>query len=152
MATYKNNHKKKGNEKFVSYVIIGFAVAFFAVLISLLVYNSLNNEFENSPLLDMPEEQYLVYLFSDNCSHCILIKDEVAAFSNDNAAGIKLYYLNAKDLKNGEFEYLNKKYDVNGTPSMFTVVDGKVVDVSIGSSAIPSTFNAINSGTYAQIK
>lgn len=150
MATYKS--KKHGNDKFVSYIIIGFAIAFFAILISMVIYNSFNDEFENSPLLDMPEEQYLVYLYSDSCSHCLLIKDEVAAFSNNNAANIKLYYLNTTDLKEGEFQYLDDTFGVNGTPSMFTVVNGEVVDVSIGSAEIPNTFYKINSNTYTQIK
>ena len=109
MATTKKKQKKQGNDKFILYVIIGYAIAFFTILISLIIYNSLDDTFENSPLLNKPEEQYLVYLYSDNCSYCLLIKDEVAAFSDYNNAGIKLYYLNTTDLKAGEFEYLDKK-------------------------------------------
>jgi len=151
MATTKNKRKKQGNDKFILYIIIGFAIAFFAILISLIIYNALDDTFDNSPLLNKPEEQYLVYLYSDNCSYCLLIKDEVAAFSDYNNAGIKLYYLNTTDLKAGEFEYLDKTYGVTGTPSMFTIVDGKVADVLIGSNEIPNTFDAINSGTYTKI-
>ncbi len=152
MATYKHKNKKRGSDKFLTYAIIGFAIAFFAIMISLIIYNSLDDTFENSPLLDKSEEQYLVYLYSDNCSHCLLIKDEVAAFSVSNNENLKLYYLNSSDLKDGEFKYLADTYGATGTPALFTIVDGKVVDLSSGSIEIPSTFNAINSGTYSKIK
>jgi thiol-disulfide isomerase/thioredoxin len=150
MATYKS--KKQSNDKFISYVIIGFAITFFVILVSLILFKAFDDTFEDSPLLNMPEEQYLVYLYSDNCSYCLLIKDEVAAFSNSNNANLKLYYLNTTELEDGEFEYLADTYGAKGTPAMFTVVDGKVVDLLSGSTEIPSTFDAINSGTYTKIK
>lgn len=152
MATYKEKNKRNSNGKFIAYVMIGFAIAFFAILIALIIYNSNNNTFDDSPLLNMPEEQYLVYLYSDSCSHCLAIKDDVAAFSSGNAADMKLYYLNSSDLRDGEFQYLSDTYGAGGTPAMFTIVDGKVVDLLLGSLEIPNTFDAINNGTYSKIK
>ncbi len=152
MATFKNKNKKRGNDKFLSYAVIGFAIAFFVILIGLVLYNSFNDKFENSPLLDMPEEQYLVYLYSDNCSYCVLIADDVAEFSESNNEDLKLYYLNTSELAAGEFEYLDKTYGANGTPALFTVVNGEVVDLQSGSINIPNTFDSINNGTYSKIK
>jgi thiol-disulfide isomerase/thioredoxin len=151
MATSKTKHKKKSNDKFVSYVVIGFAIAFFVLVASLIIFNSMNNDFEDSPLLNKPEDQYLVYLYSDNCSYCILIQDEVNSFKESNNANLKLYKLNTTELRDGEFEYLAETYGATGTPAMFTVVNGEVVDLLSGSVQIPNTFDAINNGTYSKI-
>ena len=43
MATTKKKHKKQGNDKFVSYVVIGFAIAFFLILVSMILFNAFAN-------------------------------------------------------------------------------------------------------------
>ena len=153
MATYKNGHKKSSNDKFFSYVLIGFAITFFTVLISMVLFNIFDNTdtIEVSTLTEMSEEQYLVYFYSDSCSLCTVIKDEVADFASSNNANIKLYYLDAAKLKEGEYDYLYATYGIGGTPAMLTIVNGSVVHVSSGYIEIPETFNLINNGNYGYI-
>lgn len=153
MATYKNGHKKKNSEKFISYILIGFAATFFAILLTILLFNVLDDtvEITVSNFTEMEEDEYLVYFYSDNCSACIAIKDEVAAFRSDNAADIKLYYFDSATITQSDFNYLSGTYGVTGTPAMFTVVNGVVVDVVAGSLGITDSFDSINAGTYTLI-
>ena len=150
MATYKNGHKKKSNDKFLSYVLIGFAITFFVILISMVLINVFDNSIEMSvsTLTEMEEDQYLVYFYSDTCPACVEIKDEVASFADSNNADIKLYYFNAATLEAGDYDILVNTYGIGGTPAMFTIISGNVVDVLSGNIEIPNTFNAINNGTY----
>jgi len=148
MATYKNGHKRQKNDKFLSYILIGFAVTFFVILISIVLYNSFNEDLDVSNMLDMKEEQYLIYFYSDTCSYCIEIKDEVAAFRESNNADIKLYYLNSGNLKDGEYQYLYDTYEVSGTPTLLTIVDGVVVSTTNG---VTDAFDQINNGIYGYI-
>ncbi len=153
MATYKNGHKRKSDEKFLSYVLIGFAITFFVILISMVLFNAFDNTvvIEVPTLTEMKEDQYLVYFYSDTCPACIEIKDDVSSFASGNNSDLKLYYLDAANLRDGEYEYLYNTYGINGTPAMLTIVDGVVVDISSGNLEIPDTFNQINNGTYTYI-
>ena len=151
MATYKNGHKRNSNDKFLSYVLIGFAITFFVILISMVLFNTFNESLEVSNLTEMNESEYLVYFYSDTCPACIDIKDEVAAFANNNNAGIKLYYLDSYDVSNTDYQYLSDTYGIGGTPAMLTIVDGVVVDVLSGNIEIPQVFDLINNGIYQYI-
>ena len=151
MATYKNGHKRNSNDKFLSYVLIGFAITFFVILISMVLFNTFNESLEVSNLTEMNESEYLVYFYSDTCPACIDIKDEVAAFANNNNAGIKLYYLDSHDVSSTDYQYLLDTYGVGGTPAMLTIVDGVVVDVLSGNIEIPQVFDLINNGIYQYI-
>lgn len=148
MATYKNGHKREKNDKFLSYILVGFAITFFVILISIVLYNSLNEKLDVSNMLDMKEEQYVVYFYSDICSYCIEIKDEVAAFRESNSADITLYYLNSANISNAEYQYLYDTYDVSGTPTLLTIVNGAVVSIT---NDVTDVFDQINNGVYGYI-
>jgi thiol-disulfide isomerase/thioredoxin len=155
MATYKNGHKKQGNDKFFSYVLIGFAVAFFVILISMILFNAFNKTltYDSFETVDdylyiqtQEEDQYLVYWYSEICPACTAIKDEVLEFSDSNEAGIKVYFMDSS--KTSGTNYIQQ---MTGTPSVVVVVDGIIVDLALGNEAIPQLFDAINSGTYSNI-
>ncbi len=155
MATYKNGHKKQGNDKFFSYVIIGFAVTFFVILISMILFNAFDNSLTYGSfdtvddylyIQTQEEDQYLVYWYSETCPACAAIKEEVLDFADDNEAGIKVYFMDAS--KTSGTNYIQQ---MTGTPSVVVVVDGTIVDLALGNEAIPQLFNAINSGTYSNI-
>lgn len=153
MATYKNGHKKISNDKFISNILIGFAVSFFVLVVAILLFKAFDNSIELnvSNLTEMKEDQYVVYFYSDTCSACIAIRDEVAAFKAGNNADIKLYYLDSANVSQNDYSYLNSTFGIGGTPAMLTIVNGVVVDVNAGSLDITNIFDAINSGTYTLI-
>ena len=155
MATYKNGHKKQGNEKFFSYVLIGFAVTFFVILISMILFNAFDKTLTYSSfdtvddylyIQTQVEDQYLVYWYSETCPACTEIKEEVLDFADKNEAGIKVYFMDAAHTSG-----TNYIQQMTGTPSMVIVVEGVIVDLALGNEAIPQLFDAINSGTYSNI-
>jgi len=155
MATYKNGHKKQSNDKFLSYALIGFAITFFVILISLVIFNAFDktlayDSFDTvdnySYIQTQEEDQYLVYWYSESCPACSAIKDEVLEFSDSNEAGIKVYFMDAANASG-----TNYITQMTGTPSMIVVVDGIIVDLALGNTQIPELFNAINNGTYSNI-
>ena len=155
MATYKNGHKRQSNDKFLSYVLIGFAITFFVILISLAIFNAFDKTLtygsfdtvDNYAYIQTQEEdQYLVYWYSETCPACTAIKAEVLEFADSNEAGIKVYFMDA-----GSAEGTNYISQMTGTPSIVVVVNGLIVDLALGNESIPQLFDEINNGTYSNI-
>lgn len=155
MATYKNGHKKQSNEKFFSYVLIGFAITFFVILISMIIFNAFDKTLtygsfdtvdDYLSIQTQEEDQYLVYWYTETCTACIAIKTEVLEFADSNEAGVKVYFMDAS--KATGTNYITQ---MTGTPSVIVVVDGIIVDLALGNESIPELFDAINDGTYTNI-
>ncbi len=155
MATYKNGHKKGSNDKFLSYVLIGFAITFFVILVSLVIYNSFNKTLDYdsfstidnySDIQQMDEDVYLVYWYSETCTACTTIKAEVLAFADSNEVDMKVYFMDA-----GTASGTNYIPQMTGTPSLITIINGAIVDLNVGNIEIPQTFDEINDGTYSTI-
>ncbi len=101
----------------------------------------------------MPEDQYIVYWYGLNCSHCNDIKQEVLEFADNNKAGIKVYLMDSSNATTGTNDIVDPDTGVamTGTPSMIVVVDGVVVDVFVGSGDVPNLIDDINDGVYNRI-
>lgn len=155
MATYNKGHKRKDNEKFVSYVLIGFAVSFFAIVISLilfdafddtLAYDSFDRVKNFSDIQTYEEQEYLVYYYTETCPACVDVKMDILEFADSNNAGVKVYFLDAANVNGtNELDYMT------GTPSLLTIVNGIIVDFTSGSISIPARLDAINDGSYIYI-
>lgn len=155
MAEYKNGFKRHGDNRFMSYVLIGFAVAFFVIIISVIMFSLLSTELEYSSfdriedyseITSMSEDEYLVYFYSEICYYCNEIKYEVLEFADENNADIKVYFLDA-----GNVTGYNNISGMDSTPTILMVVDGQLVDLVGGSSQILGIFDKINNGTYLYI-
>jgi len=155
MAEYKSGFKRHSDDRFMSYVLIGFAVAFFVIIISIILFNMLSTELEYSSfdriedyseITNMNEDKYLVYFYSEECYYCKEIKYDVLEFADKNNEGIKVYFLDA-----GNVTGYNNISGMDGTPSMLMVVNGQLVDLVGGSTQILGVFDQINSGTYLYI-
>ena len=156
MAKYKKGHKKQKGDKFLTYVLIGFAVTFVAVLASLILFNAFDNTIDYnsfdtvddySQVASQDEDRYLVYWYTERCPACINIKQEVLDFADSNVEGIKVYFMDAS--KTSGVNIINYHTQLTGTPSMLTVVNGVIVDLNSGSDTIPAIFDDINDGTYS---
>ncbi|MCK5761572.1 MAG: thioredoxin family protein [Candidatus Izimaplasma sp.] len=155
MAEYKSGFKRHSDDRFMSFLLIGFAVAFFIIIISVIMFNLLSTELEYSSfdrigdyseITNMNEDEYLVYFYSEECYYCKEIKYDVLEFADENSAGIKVYFLDA-----GNVTGYNNIAGMDGTPSILMVVNGQLVDLVGGSTQILSVFDQINSGTYLYI-
>ena len=155
MAEYKSGFKRQSNDRLFSYVLIGFAVAFFVVIVSLilfsvfskeLTYDSFDHIDNYSNITQMDEDRYLVYFYSDVCHYCNDIKPQVLEFADENGANVKVYFLDA-----GSAEGINTIPGMDGTPTLLMIVDGHLVDMVSGTTSIISIFDQINGGTYAYL-
>ncbi|MCK5761518.1 MAG: thioredoxin family protein [Candidatus Izimaplasma sp.] len=152
MAEYKRGFKRQGNDRFTSYIFIGFVIAFFVLIVSIILFNVFNKELDYSSfdyiedyqeITTMPEDEYLVYFYSEGCGHCQQIKYDVLEFADDNNENIKVYFLDA-----GIASGYNNISGMNGTPSVLLIVDGQLIDLVAGDTSILSLFDQVNGGTY----
>lgn len=107
--------------------------------------------------LTQEEDQYLLYYYGVNCSHCKTIKQEILNFANENDASLKVYFI-----ESGEVSYENyEMYPVNdpltgepipGTPTVIVVTDGRARAMLVGPSPIKDLLLKINEGSYGFIK
>ncbi len=152
MAEYKSGFKRQKNDKLFSYILIGFAVTFFIVIASLILFDIFNKEltydsFEHvenyADITQMEEDVYLVYFYSDVCHYCNDIKVDVLEFADENNASVKVYFLDA-----GSAQGINNIPGMDGTPTLLTIVNGQLVDMSSGTTSIITIIDQVNNGTY----
>lgn len=148
MASYKS----KKEDRFLTYLVMGFAGLFVILLFALILINALTDTPEYSDfthltyfeeILTKPEEDYLVYYYSETCSHCSEIKDEVLQFADDNSNGYKVYFIDAASIMG-----TNPVSGMTGTPSMVVVENNAITDLVVGSIEIPKLLEELNAGDY----
>jgi len=154
MTKYKKEYKRKSGDRFLTYTLIGFAVLFFVIILSLAVFKNANkvldyDDFDlltsQSAAISQSEDKYLIYYYSDTCEYCKLIKTDVMEFADDNNADVKVYFWNRSVIGSMSLEA------VTGTPAVMVVVNGQIVDVANGYIDIPLLFEDINAGTNTYI-
>jgi thiol-disulfide isomerase/thioredoxin len=162
MAKSKSTYSKK-NDRTLTYIIVGFGVVILALIGGLLIYNAFNETIDYdsfthiqsyNDLPDQSEDSYLVYYYGENCTHCRDIKTQFLDFAYNNSQGIKVYLMDSSRSTDWPVQWSAQYEDyipVYGTPTVFTVVDGTIVDISRGSIEVMDTVDDITSGTYAFI-
>jgi thiol-disulfide isomerase/thioredoxin len=162
MAEYKSSKKKKGNDdKFLTYLILGFAGVLLTIIGGMIINSFINptldyDSFETltsyQQIDSMPEDQYFVYFYGSNCGHCVEIKEQLLRFANENDAGMKVYFLESYGATGYNTIVDPDSGDpMNGTPTLITVVNGNIVDLSVGKILIIDTIDNVNDGTYGYI-
>ncbi|MDC0559039.1 hypothetical protein OAO42_01370 [Candidatus Izimaplasma bacterium] len=152
-------NKKKGQDKFLTYLIAGFAIIFVGIVATLIivrlvdppiVYNSFDHIDTYGEFTQMEENEYLVYWYGDSCSACIRIKEDVLNFAFDNNRGIKMYFAEVSDTDGNYLSIVDPDdlVAISGTPSLITVRNGVIVDIAKGSIEVVETLDAINNNTF----
>lgn len=151
MTNYKKKYKRNSGDRFLTYALMGFAIAFFVIVLSLVLFNTFNKTLDyddfdkltsQAGVVTQEEDRYLVYYYSESCEYCKLIKSKVLNFADSNNANIKVYLWDAAEIGGTSIP------TIEGTPAMLMIVNGQIVDIINGSVDIPATFDAINAGTY----
>lgn len=155
MANYKSKSKHHTSDRFISYVLIGFAATFFIIIISIILYNMFSKELDytsvthiedQTSVYNMPEDEYLVYFYSPECYYCKEIKMDILNFADENDADIKVYFLDQYNVTG-----TNNVPGMDGTPTILTIKNGQIVDLSPGATGILNTLSEINNGSYIYI-
>ena len=99
---------------------------------------------EWSTIFDIPQDAYLIYIYSPYCGHCKDIKDEVLSFANENKEVFYfVVYSNEITVLNNTEPIIGKSsyQDVGilGTPTLFFINNHVLVDVFTGSQEIIAT-------------
>ncbi|MCQ2776218.1 MAG: thioredoxin family protein [Bacilli bacterium] len=111
--------------------------------------STLNSVFENEmtkiewrDLLSQNEKRYLVYVYSETCGHCIKLKPLMESYVKKSNFKVYSIEFNKDLIPIGDDEKkcigLN---DINllfikGTPTLFEVLNGRIIDSICGYSAI----------------
>ena len=156
---YKENIflKKQGFVKVFMIFILSLFVITLAGCESGLDYD----DFENDHIIGMDnvieqaDSQYLVYYYGVNCSYCKTIKKELLTFALENDANIKMYFIASAPNTDSDVEndptYITDPITgdpMTGTPTMITVVNRRVVDLSVGPNVILDLLEKIEKGSY----
>lgn len=160
MAQYKNGYKRS-NDRFLTYLLVGFAGVIVTLVLGLIIYNVVNpsldyDSFDHltsfQTVTTQSEDEYIVYYYSENCGYCQQIKDRVLNFAEDNPAGIKVYLLDALETTGvNNISDPTSGQTMSGTPSFITVVNGTIVHMAPGYENVLDVITSVNDGTYAYI-
>jgi len=160
MAQYKKGYKRS-NDRFLAYLLVGFAGVIVSLVLGLIIYNVVNpsldyDSFDHitsfQSVATQPEDEYIVYYYSESCSYCQQIKDRVLNFADDNPAGVKVYLFDAFEATgvNNISDPLSGQ-TMSGTPSLITVVNGTIVHMAPGYVNVLDVITSVNDGTYDYI-
>lgn len=162
MATYKSGYKRSNSDRFLTYSIVGFGVVIVSLILGLIIFNIVHEEvtydsfdhitsFYN--ITSQDEDEYLVYYYSENCGYCNEIKQKVLNFADKNNANVKVYFLDATQATGTTLPIAdpNTGETMDGTPSLISVVNGTIVQMSPGYIEVLNTLEEINDGTNAYI-
>jgi thiol-disulfide isomerase/thioredoxin len=160
MATYKAGYKRSGgNDKFLTYVIVGFGAAIVAIILGLIIYNVVVDELEYSSfdsissyqeVTSQSEQQYLVYYYSESCGACKSIKASVLDYADK--LNIKVYFFDAVGATGvNVIRHPDTLEEMQYTPTLLTVKNGVLVDMNVGGTDVVDTLEDIDLGTYNKI-
>ena len=160
MANYKSKNKHGNSDRFISYILIGFAVTFFIIILSVILFNLFSKELDYDSfthiedqltVFNMPEDEYIVYFYTVNCGACKALKYDVLEFADSNNKDVEVYFVDLDIVRSSGV--LNVPDQVEYTPSIMVIVDGVAKDLVIGAGEtdIPALFDSINNGTYQYI-
>ena len=159
MATYKSGYKRKGNDKFITYLLVGFAVIILSLVIGLIVNNIVNPELDYDSfdqvtnfqqIHQQDEDEYFVYWYSESCYYCTQIKNQVMGFADSNNADVKVYMMDAANTDGYKQFVIDPATGepLGGTPAMIAVRNGEIVDIAPGYIEIPNLIDDVNDGSY----
>lgn len=81
------------------------------------------------------DDLYLVYFYSEYCSDCASVKQEVLGFLNDYET--LEFYLISESFADDQFEF----EDFYVTPTVFIIEDNEIIESYLGSPAIKEFIN-----------
>lgn len=120
------------------------SVSFFDTSISHQYDDVISLKIEWEDILSQKEKFYYVYIYSNSCGHCKEIKDFIIEYSINGT--YKLYFIEYSDeipVITNETKNLGitnyGELGIVGTPSLFEIGGGMVVNCHSGSSAIIET-------------
>lgn len=96
----------------------------------------------------VPREGYaLLYHYSETCSFCEQIKDEILGFAieNDNDIPVVLADVNNPNLRaSNNFA----PQSISGTPTVWVFFNGAIIDSKVGPTPILDLMTDLDNGTY----
>jgi len=150
-----SSNKQKDN--FLRNVIIGSAVVLAVLMGAIflmdatdktLTYEDFQQVGYYELINSMPESDYIVYFYSEDCSHCNAIKADTMEFGRDNNLDLPLYLLDASTTL-GDRTIVNLGgQQMNGTPTLLVIHDNQLVDYYIGDTPILAFYEGVGNGSY----
>ncbi len=97
----------------------------------------------------VPSEGYMVlYHYSESCSFCQQIQDDILGFASSNPSDIPVLLA---DVNDADLRASNQfaPVSITGTPTVTIYLDGEVIDQRVGPDPIIAMINDFNAGTFA---
>lgn len=143
----EDNKKRFSNNFFHSYLILKIAIILLLLVgIGILVYKQSNkNKYDTYVTLSYEDmitkidngERFVLFIGSDECSHCSTFKITVDKIVKKY--DIEINYINIGALNTEEYAYLNSHFPFSGTPTTVIVEDGKKGSELYGAKGFDAT-------------
>lgn len=160
--------KRKSNDNVMMYSIIAI-VSLIIILSVALIISSLNEdnttyeytdpEFTSSYLYtyesfdDQPEDLYAIYYYSQTCSACTAIKQQVLREVISNDSDLKIYLVDSAYVTGDRSPIEVGTQTLRATPTMLVYRDGVLVELYEGagsnSTEIPAFLSDVDRGNYS---
>jgi thiol-disulfide isomerase/thioredoxin len=151
----KTNGKK---DNFLRNMIVGSAAVLVILIGAILILDITNptltyDDFQEVGYYElvgsMPEGDYVVYFYAEDCSHCNAIKSNMMDFGKDNAMDLPLYLLDAATTAGDRGIIDLDGQQMTGTPTLLVFHDNQLVDFYIGDTPILAFIEGVEDGSYS---
>ena len=89
----------------------------------------------------------MIYHYSDTCSFCEQIRNEVLGFAIENAMDIPVYVADMNSSAINQTSMFSPA-QITGTPTMSIFVNGNLVNQVVGVNPILNLIDQVNEGTF----
>ena len=170
MATYSKGFKKRNGEQtllFSIVAIIGFVLLIVGVafIYDLATDTGEYTDFTHIEAYDLILTQkdessvqlqdYVVYIYSDDCSNCLTVKKDVLKLSKElEEGGLNVFFVNSSTIKEtttGDKTDFLDDVNINSikTPMIVTVANGSFDKTYIGTDSVVNLLQSVVDGEYA---
>lgn len=168
MATYRKGFKKQTPEQLLLKVIVGIILAVLAIVLVAFIYDTLtvSRSYDDFTKIDKYEAiltqkddssvqipDYLVYFYSDTCTNCQEIKQDVLKLADRlEKNGTVIFFVNTASMTDIDTFKDPFLIEINEsamrTPMVISVVNGQFYEKFLGSDDVIQIFEDVRSGDY----
>ena len=147
----------KKNQPFYLYGLVGLFVVLIGAFLLIRIFNApisytdsrliLIEDWLTYQTVSTGEGVEMIYHYSETCSFCEQIRQEILGFAIENKANIPVYIA---DVNNRALEQtaMFAPAHIRGTPTVSVFLNGQLIDQLVGVDPILNLIKDVNAGTF----
>ena len=150
--------QKQNQDKFLSRLIIGFAIVLIAAIAVVVIGNKVSASYEYEDFTQvgnyqamgsLPDDAYAVYFYSKTCGACKSIKFKTLEFATENKIDLPVYLLDSAQTSGSRTLISGPTgQSLDATPTLMIFSNDIMVQFIVGADQITDFYADVESGDF----